>query len=251
MSHDRVPKLMQHRPEKRARARNPLDPSRAAMKSKMTMLLHQNPTWRMSPERRLVLPTIHPLHCKAGLGVAQSLPAIPNPPSHQLVPITAMNLNLMRTPCKRIPRITTLIPPHEPQNAKLSVMASSAPGISTTVGQALFLAIHSKNKASLCLSSWGFPGAAETDRKTIGTPDQMDVDEVDHRAALSFQRGIPGPKRKSSITHSDSQVMQEINAMVVPEQQGSQSKVLHNKRPRLQPPDFTVTNLFHNSPCLV
>jgi len=34
--------------------------------------------------------------------------------------------------------------------------------------------------------------------------------------------------------------------MVVPEQQGSQSKILHNKRPRLQPPYFTVTNLFHS-----
>jgi hypothetical protein len=157
-----------------------------------------------------------------------------------------MNLNLTRTPCKRSPRITTLIPPHEPQNAKLSVLASSASGISTTVGQALFLAIHSKNKASLYLSSRRFPGAAETDRITIGAPGQMDVDEVDHRTPLSFQRGITGPKRKSSTTHGDSQLMQEMNAMVVVEQQDSQLKMLHNKRPRLQSADFTMTDIFHS-----
>ena len=40
--------------------------------------------------------------------------------------------------------------------------------------------------------------------------------------------------------------MQEMNAMVVVEQQDSQLKILHNKRPRLQSPDFTVTNLFHS-----
>jgi hypothetical protein len=125
-------------------------------------------------------------------------------------------------------------------------LASSASGISTTVGQALFLAIYRKNKASLYLSSRGFPGAAETDRITIGAPGQMDVDEVDHRAPLSFQRAITGPKRKSSITHGDSQVMKEMNTMVVIEQQDSQLKILHNKRPRLQSPDFTVTDLFHS-----
>ena len=91
-----------------------------------------------------------------------------------------------------------------------------------------------------------FPGAAETDRITIGAPGQMDVDEVDHRTPLSFQRGITGPKRKSSITHGDSQVMQEMSAMVVVEQQDSQLKILHNKRPRLQSSAFTVTNLFHS-----
>jgi hypothetical protein len=130
-------------------------------------------------------------------------------------------------------------------------LASSASGISTTVGQALFLAIHTENKASLYLPSRGFPGAAKTDHTTIDTPGQMDVDEVDHRTPLSFQRGTTGPKRKSSITHGDSQVMQEMNAMVVVEQQDSQLKILHNKRPRLRSQDFTVTDLFHNSLCLV
>lgn len=91
--------------------------------------------------------------------------------------------------------------------------------------------------------------AAETDRIAIGAPGQMDVDEVDHgfRIPLSLQRGITGAKRKSLTTHGDSQSMQETNATVGVEQQDSQLKMAHNKRPRLQSADSTVTNLCHRS----